>query len=462
MGAERKKSLLLQPKVAIYDCPKVVGKAISERLASCGYKVLFEGKLSKATASNDADIWVTKWTSFKDPDTKRPLSLKKYHPKAGIVSLSVGTEHIDKVTTDALGLKVVSCPTFSTSSVAEHAIALAMRSLYKRSTLPPLSTGPVIFPNFSDTCAERVVSQILFRSRQMESSMKRARDFIYAHPDGIRHDEPWSNEELKGLNIMIVGDDHPATRLAQMLKLGFNCNLYGYEASESLAAFNVEPLGPLGFFELYDKIDYIFLCTERFGMLSKGRNVDARRLKPPNTEFSGSNVAVLGTGRIGSNIARIARLGFNCHVTAFSTSEKEDLLGIGVRYATTVSNAIRHADFIFIALPLNEKTRSLISGKEIEKLSKDRQRVIINVTRDKILDSNSVLEQLDKREWLRLAMDVVHNDATLWQGGKPDSTAKKFMNHPRVLTTPHEGDCSKNSLQRMLREVVEMVREALG
>src|SRR5208283_285114 len=167
-----------QRKVAIYDCPKVVGSAILKTMARCGHEVLFKGKLTTETAKPDADVWITKWTALKGP-----LALENCRPKIGIVSLSVGIEHIDPVAVEEFGLKVVPCPHFSSASVAEHAIALALRNSYNRSVLPPLSSGQVVFSNFSDEYAERIVSNILFRSRQIDQGIKRAKKLDYTRYD---------------------------------------------------------------------------------------------------------------------------------------------------------------------------------------------------------------------------------------------------------------------------------------
>ena len=159
-------------KVAIYDAPQKVGHALSKKLGQAGYEVLYNGPLSKDTARADADVWLTKWSFLLKG---KNMILKDIHPRLGLITLSVGTDHIDTSAIEELGLRLENCPPSCSNSVAEHALALAMRGLYNQSILPPLSEGKVVFTNFSDEFAEQAIAQILMRVRQMNQSIERAK-----------------------------------------------------------------------------------------------------------------------------------------------------------------------------------------------------------------------------------------------------------------------------------------------
>jgi lactate dehydrogenase-like 2-hydroxyacid dehydrogenase len=452
-------------KFAIYDCPEIVGRKISDALKNAGHSVLYDGPLNKGTAVPEADIWIAKWTFLFNNDF-----LSHHHPGKGIISLSVGTDHIDMNCVAKLGLVAQNCPKFSSNSVAEHAMALAMRSSYRTSALPPLSAGKLIFTRFSDDFAEPAVAQMLARSRQFDESMMRACNYEYYRKDmpDRRHDSPWLNEELSGMKIGIVGSERSGSRLAKTLSMGFKCELYGYETSDELDAY-VEHMNLL---DMLEKCDYVFLCTEKFGLQAFSEfdqpksvfaqaRVDSRNLPYGELELYGSSVSVLGTGRIGSRIARMARFGFNCRVNAFNRSHDEDLKEMGVRYVDTVEQALADSNFIFIALPLNEGTRSLIGEKELSAIPSDKQRVIINVTRDKIIESEPLYTYLASGAVSSYATDVLPNDYVLWKGGEPDDTTKRFVQHRSVVPTPHEGDCSSKALDRMVQEVFEVVENIM-
>lgn len=461
-------------KFAIYDCPSIVSSRIAGTLSEHGHDILFEGPLvekgtePKINAVPEADIWVTKWTSALSASF-----IREFHPKKGIITVSSGTGHIDNATMEALGLKLVGCPTFGSNSVAEHALTLAFAGMTGKAVLPPLSVSPVIFSHFSDEYAEQAVAQILMRVRQMDESVRRAREYKYLRPDiRLRYDEPWSNEELKSARIGIVGRDRSAVKLARILHDGFECGLHGFDASESLAFHGVEP-APLT--DMLQDYDYLFMCTDRYGFmvppddveksLSRGI-VDSRRLPVPDKTISDSNVAILGTGGIGSIIARIALKGFKCAVSAYSRSERQNLAGDGVEYYLpdrhhdALKRAVREADFIFVSAKLPKGTPPLLDSGVLGSLPMDRSRVIVNVARDDMVESEPLHEMLCKGALLSYATDVLPNDAVLWSGGLPDDTTRKFVQHGAVVPTPHEGDCSRRSLERLVTELladVEMI-----
>ncbi|MCI0532578.1 MAG: hypothetical protein L0Y74_11655, partial [candidate division Zixibacteria bacterium] len=374
-------------RFAIYDCPRIVSQTLSKTLEDHGHVVLFDGPLiekdpgnTKINAAPEADIWITKWT-----DGLTEAFIREFHPKKGIITISSGKGHIHEETLRSLGLQLENCPTFSSNSVAEHAITLALRGLYSRPPSPPidamstallpaLSVKPVIFSHFSDEFAEQAVAQILMRVRQLDESIGRAKSYHYRNPDRRRPDESWTNEELESAKIGIIGRDRSAVKLARILHDGFECKLYGFDSSESLTFHGVKPMFIT---DILNTCDYVFMCTDRYGFLisedvaetSLRRGlVDSRLLPVPDMTISDSNVAVLGTGGIGSIIARIALKGFKCRVTAYSRSEKQNLAGDGVTYfipdkhENALMNAVKDANFIFISAKVLPGTPPLVDS----------------------------------------------------------------------------------------------------
>lgn len=468
-----------KPKIAIYDVPKIVGRKLSASLREAGCSVLHEGPLSPETARNDADIWIAKWTFLFKRDF-----LMDFHPSRGIVTLSVGTDHIDKGAIAELGIALESCPSFSSTSVAEHAMTLAMRSLYPEPILPPLEAGQIIFTRFSDDYAEQAVAHMLMRARQINESVERAQNYEYYREDRpqYRHDEPWANTELSNTKVGIVGSDRQATTLARILSSGFNCKLFLYDTAGDFDLYKPERLTLP---ELLEVCDYVFLCSDRYGlqkpsaddeMINPKQGPRMRTLRVDSvdelplsdTRFSGSHVAVLGTGNIGSIIARMARPGFGCEIAAFSRTPKKELENWGVRYKDTVEAALSRARFIFIALPLNYGTRELLDWEQLFRIAPNRPRVLVNVTRDQIIESESLYDMLSLRGIHSYATDVLPNDALLWKRrdlgerhAEPDELTRKFVQHPNVIATPHEGDCSAPSLERMWREALNNVMKIM-
>jgi len=422
-------------RLAIYDTPTKVGKALSTNLKKAGHIVLFEGLLNKETARVDADIWLNKW-SFNLKDE----FLKQAHPKRGIITLTAGTDHIDTKAISGLGLRLETCPTFSSNSVAELALTLALRTMHTP-FVRPLAPGQLVFSYYSDEYAEPAVAQIAVRSRQLEQSLKRTRSFSYFDKDGRRPSEPWKDSELCSLRIGIVGKDRKASKLAKMLKSGFGCQLLGDEASTCMRPYNVRQVGLT---KLLHDSDYVFMCTEKNGALHSTMTIVSPSMVMPERHLTGSKVAVLGTGGIGSIIAKAARLGFNCNVSTFNTT------------SAPLDSVIDGADFVFIALPLNDSTRGIIGKRQLDILAQSRP-VLVNVTRDAIVDSERLLYHLQCGTIRAYGTDVLPDDKKLWSGQEAEAITKMFAERPNVFATPHYGDCSRDALKRMIAEVHQKI-----
>lgn len=438
-------------KVAMCDTPRKVERTLKEHLESKGYQVVYAGPLrdeGKKTSSDaksklaEADVWLTKWsfcliggnTIFDD-----------VRPREGILTMSVGTDHIDIPALESFGLRLGNCPTYCSNSVAEHAIALAFGQL--EASLPFLTEGPVVFRDYRDSLAETVVAHILMRCRQMDMSVRRARKYDYA-----RHDLPWNNKELSSARIGVVGGDAP--RLARILSKGFGCQIQGTGISEESIRRGVQRSG---IDETFGMADYVLvfrnsLRGELEGLISGA--VDSTKLQSARKGFQGSKVAVLGTGNIGSGICRMA-LGFGCDVSAYSRSRKQELEEAGVVYKD-LNPAVSDADFIFVAIPLNGSTRGLMGEMALSGMR--RRPVIVNVTRDEIVDSESLYRRLQSGDVSAYGTDVLPSDKVLWKRGEPEDITRRFAEHPNVFATPHEADASEDSLRRLCNEAEDRLK----
>lgn len=426
-------------RVGIYHAPKVVGVMLRDRLTRSGYSVTTEVPcgvpLGQSNADLSADAWLTKWTFGLTDKT-----LGELRPRKALITMSVGKDHIDVEAAKKFGLDIINCPTYCSVSVAEHALALAFRAIYGPGTLPSLVTPTVIFDHFSNEFAEAAVAQILIRSRQMEDALARTRKYDYS-----RGDSPWKNQQLTGSIVGIIGHERDASRLARILHLGFQCNLIGFDFGENLDAFGVQqrPLEEVG------GCEYVFNCARDINL--EGIKVDARSLPEPDRRFTGSNIFVLGAGGIGSIIARVSKFGFDCDTASFSRAEKPHLSALSIKHVDVIDHALRDADFIFICLSLNNDTKNLLNGARL--IGVKKRPVIVNVTRDEIIDSPALYSALQHGLVHAYATDVLPHDKILWAHGDPSEFTRNFMALPRVFATPHEADCSQRSLDRLVSEV---------
>ncbi len=430
-------------KVAIYDVPKPVSELLSAKLRKAGHNVLFEGTLNEKTARTNADVWFTRWCY-----NLKSYLLTSFHPRQGIITLSSGTDHIEKPTTRRLGLRVENCPDYCAPSVTEHALALSLRSVYRRSLLPPLSRRAVVFGNFDDRYAESAIAQMLFRVRQLDKAIERAKNLDFS-----RCEQPWTNKQLTASTVGIIGHDRSAISLAGMLKYGFGCTLLGCNAAPALEALGL--VDPATLATVLRKCDYVFLCSDEY-MYVQGRNsyFDSRLLDQLSNPLGESGLSVLGAGNIGSNMALSLKRIFKSRISFLSRRKKPKLEKLGMTQITDLGSAIKDSDFSYICLPLSQDTRSLLNNTVFSGLNSSRKRVLVNTARAEIVDCEALLKHLGAGISV-YATDVLPYEAQMIKGGEPDRLLRTYIEHPNVIATAHEADCSQKSKVNLVAKAME-------
>jgi D-lactate dehydrogenase len=101
-------------------------------------------------------------------------------------------------------------------------------------------------------------------------------------------------------------------------------------------------------------------------------------------------VGVIGTGRIGSVLAKILR-GFECQVLAYDAVQDKTLEEMGVQYVT-VDKILRESDIITLHVPLTPQTRYLIDEKALA-LTKPGV-MLINTGRGALIDTVALIRSL--------------------------------------------------------------------
>ncbi len=207
----------------------------------------------------------------------------------------------------------------------------------------------------------------------------------------------------------------------------------------------------------YDHIDLKFAaerkisacCVPEYGshaiaehvfalLLSSCRNILEGEKRTTHDNFSwrglkgialkNKTIGVVGTGRIGSQVCRIASDGFLMKVLGFDIYKNPELKKLKNFHYTSLDNLLRKSDFISLHLPLFPETRHLINRKTISKM-KDGV-VLVNTARGGLIDTRALVKAVRKKKFARVALDVIEHENNL----KEDA---ELLHLPGVIITPH-------------------------
>ena len=165
----------------------------------------------------------------------------------------------------------------------------------------------------------------------------------------------------------------------------------------------------------------------------------------PMIELAGKTLGILGFGRIGQNVGRIAKaLGMN--VIAFNRSRSAE--GAEIAEYVELDELLRRADVISLHCPLFPETRGIINRETISKM-KDGV-IIINNSRGPLVVEQDLADALNSGKVYAAGLDVVSSE--------PISADNPLLKAKNCLITPHISWAPKESRQRIMDCTVENIR----
>lgn len=157
------------------------------------------------------------------------------------------------------------------------------------------------------------------------------------------------------------------------------------------------------------------------------------------TELTQKTVAVIGTGQIGSEIARLAHA-FEMNVIGVNRSGHLAEGMDQVMCINQINEAAERADFVVSSLPLTQDTRHVINADVFSHMKPDAY--YINVGRGKTTDQNALMEALHRYEIAGAALDVCEDEPL-----DPDSP---LWDRDNVIITAHTAGYSDMYARRII------------
>ena len=164
-------------------------------------------------------------------------------------------------------------------------------------------------------------------------------------------------------------------------------------------------------------------------------------------QLTGSRLGILGMGRIGQKIAKIAKsLGMVIHYHNRSklSDEKEQ----GAIYHDSLKSLFSVSDVLSICCPATKETENLINKETVEYFPKGA--VITNVARGDIVDDEALIDALNRRKIYAAGLDVYKNEPNLHPG---------YLKIKSVFILPHLGSATKDTRIAMANLAIDNIEE---
>ena len=164
-------------------------------------------------------------------------------------------------------------------------------------------------------------------------------------------------------------------------------------------------------------------------------------------QLTGTRLGILGMGRIGQKIAKIAKsLGMIIHY--HNRSKLSDDKENGATFHKDLKSLMNVADVLSVCCPATKETTNLINKQTLEYLPTGA--VVTNVARGDIVDDEALIEALNSRKVYAVGLDVYQGEPNLNPG---------YLKHKSAFILPHLGSASKQTRTAMGNLAIDNIDE---
>jgi D-3-phosphoglycerate dehydrogenase len=213
----------------------------------------------------------------------------------------------------------------------------------------------------------------------------------------------------------------------------------------------------LVFAHLFGGVRFLYDSNRNMPLEGESNFKGLKKAYAKGIELRGKTIGIIGFGRIGQEVAKIA-LGVGMKVIAADkymdaaelSVELFDGSSLSVKIETIpVADVLEQSDYISLHVPAQKDY--VIGKKEFGKMKSGA--AIINAARGGVIDEVALVEALDNNKLAFACLDTFENEP------KPEI---KLLMHPKISLTPHIGAATLEAQDRIGVELGEQIISILG
>ncbi|WP_248768410.1 D-glycerate dehydrogenase [Pseudomonas sp. MWU12-2345] len=167
-------------------------------------------------------------------------------------------------------------------------------------------------------------------------------------------------------------------------------------------------------------------------------------------DVHGKTLGIVGMGNIGAAVARRGHLGFNMPILYSGNSRKPELeQQLGAQFRS-LDALLAESDFVVLVVPLSDKTRHLISHRELGLMKSDA--ILVNISRGPVVDEPALIQALQNGTLRGAGLDVYEKEPLA------ESPLFQLKN---AVTLPHIGSATHETREAMANRALANLRSAL-
>ena len=174
------------------------------------------------------------------------------------------------------------------------------------------------------------------------------------------------------------------------------------------------------------------------------------------SDVSGKTVGLVGVGKIGKSMARMAGLGFGARILGYDPNvSAQDMHFAGVEKRENLFEMLQECDFVSVHCVLNKDTWHLIGEKELRAMKPTA--MLINVSRGALIDESALVLALQSGAIAGAGLDVYSKEPL----NREDHPMRALFEMDNVILSPHLTFYTREAMQRLEEETLERCLELL-
>ena len=208
----------------------------------------------------------------------------------------------------------------------------------------------------------------------------------------------------------------------------------------------------LVFAHLFSGCRFLTDSNRKMPVEGDSKFAELKKTYTKGVELRGKTIGIIGFGRIGQEVAKMA-LGLGMRVLAVDNfAEKVNLKveffnGQSVDFEIKTQSkeeALKEADFVTLHVPAQKEF--VIGQKEFDLMKNGA--ALVNCARGGVVDEEALLNALDSGKLAFAGLDVFINEPT---------PAKSVLSHPKISLTPHTGASTNEAQDRIGISLAEQI-----
>ena len=208
----------------------------------------------------------------------------------------------------------------------------------------------------------------------------------------------------------------------------------------------------LVFAHLFSGCRFLTDSNRKMPVEGDSKFAELKKAYTKGVELRGKTIGIIGFGRIGQEVAKMA-LGLGMRVLAVDnntekvTVKVEFFNGQSVDFEIKTQSkeeVLKEADFVTLHVPAQKEF--VIGQKEFDLMKNGA--ALVNCARGGVVDEEALLKALDSGKLAFVGLDVFINEPT---------PAKSILSHPKISLTPHTGASTNEAQDRIGISLAEQI-----